>query len=124
MENVSRKQFKRDAMPPIGTILDEKYKVKYVHYGQFRFTAEATVLPEIGHLLEWEGKNYIITLHLDEKKFSAMFYGFVKNPMLELTPEEEASDFDDVSTESDLTICTPPVLIEDVPPVEEEVLCS
>jgi hypothetical protein len=121
MENVSRKQFKKAVLPEMGTVIDEKYKVRWVHFGQFRFTADYLGdPPEVGHLLEWQGKHYLITLLMPENRMSATFYGFVKNPIAELNEEESAAEFEDVSTASDMTTCVPPVLITS----EEEELPS
>jgi len=107
MELVSRKQFKRAVMPEVGTVIDDKYRIKYVHYGNFRFTAEVKgELPEIGKLIEWQGKDYLVTLHLPENKISATFYGFQKNPEM-LSAEEAAPVEENVSTESGIVTCMP-----------------
>lgn len=88
-ENISKKQFKQAVMPPKGSVVEEKYKVDYVHYGRLSFTSNGN--PEIGTMLVWEGRKYMVDYQPKPGKFSATFAGFVENPTI------GASDVEDIT---------------------------
>jgi len=75
---VSKSQFKQIVMPPVGTVIEGKYKVDYVHYGKLKFTAKGT--PMMGDILTWEGRKYVVNYFVKEDKFYAEFAGFAENP--------------------------------------------
>lgn len=100
---VSKSQFKQIVMPPVGTIVEDKYKVDYVHYGKLQFTAKGT--PMMGDTLVWEGRKYVVNYFVKEDKFYAEFAGFVENPTVgdnvnveDIEIGKESADFSDDTT--------------------------
>jgi len=100
---VSKSQFKQIVMPPVGTVVEGKYKVDYVHYGKLKFTAKGT--PMMGDTLIWEGRKYVVNYFVKEDKFYAEFAGFVENPTVgdnvnveDIEVGQESADFSDDTT--------------------------
>ncbi|HRR48558.1 MAG TPA: hypothetical protein P5293_01070 [Bacteroidales bacterium] len=100
---ISRKQFRKAVMPVTGTQIGS-YKIDYVNYAQLRFTAKASKIPDLGEIIEWMGRKYIVNHIIKDDRFSAQFCGFVENPVVG-EGDKQLTDLPDVG--DDLTAAGP-----------------
>ncbi len=100
---ISRKQFRKAVMPVTGTQIGS-YKIDYVNYAQLRFTAKAPKIPDLGEIIEWMGRKYVVNHIIKDGRFSAQFCGFVENPVVgegdakNITAGQELPDTGDDAT--------------------------
>ena len=91
---ISRNQFKKMVMPNVGDhIVGGLFRVEYVNYAQFRFSASwKTVKPDLGAVLKVEDRLFKIN-KIDENKkwFTTSFQGF----------EEKYKEVPEAPTESE-----------------------
>jgi hypothetical protein len=97
---VSRKQFRQAVMPVTGTQIGD-YKIDYVNYAQMRFTAKTKAMPDLGQIIEWMGRKYIVNHIIKDGRFSAQFCGFVENPVVG-EGEKPAESLPDIGEDSTL----------------------
>jgi len=83
-------------MPSVGDVIcDGLFKVEYVHYGKFRFSASyRTIPPTRGHIINLDDRKFVIDyLAVVKKRFGASFKGFTQPEVpLPEAPEQEIAE--------------------------------
>ena len=76
--------FKKMVVPPVGIIIEKRYKVIYINTGQIRFTASllpGIEYPKIDDNIMWKGRIFKVSYVNNKKnRFSAIFNKFAENP--------------------------------------------
>lgn len=93
-QNVSKIKISKVIMPEVGSIIENKYKINYINYSQFRITCTGNELPSIGTKLEYDGRKFQVN-HINFKKnrFTADFIDY-EEPKLQNESEEVISLID------------------------------
>lgn len=95
-EQISRKEFRKRLMPPVGTILANMFRVEYINYGSLWMSVSyASTPPRGGDVMRIEDRLFKIdSINASKRRFVMKFQGFDEP----VNPVPDAPEIDNEET--------------------------